>query len=309
MIIFFKKYFNRHTFPIIKFYLFHPIILLTNRLIILGLIIKKIINNDVNFNEKIKSNIPIDIVLCAIDKDYDVLVFAIDSIRKYIKHPIGNIYLVCPLSKKIEKISKTKKCILLDENKVLPITKKDINYFVNGQDRSGWLYQQLLKFGIDKFVENEYFLITDADTIYCRPQVFVYSNKVLLPVSGQLCHLPYLAMINRLIGYKIKPTINFVIHHSLFEKTKINILKQYIEKINKKKWYQAIIDNIDPREGSSFSEYETYGQFMLLMYRNDFLIEYAYNRGYGRKQIADIKAITVKNKLKHKNISFHSYDI
>lgn len=304
----FKQFTNKLIYPIIFYYLTHPLVLFKNRLTVLTLFFNKFTGKDVNFNEKTVSMITIDIVLCAIKKDYPVLIHAIKSVRKFIKHPIGNIYIISPVSEEIVKIAKKNKCILIDENKILPITKKDIDYTVRGLDRSGWLFQQLLKWSADQFVKNEHFLITDADTVYCRPQVFIDNNKVLLPVSGQLCHLPYFSAIKRLTGYEVKPILNVTIHHSLFEKTKLCRIKDIIEKKCKKPWFRAIIDNIDHKEGASVSDYETYGQIALLKFKNDFKLEYAFNRGYRRNQLNSIETIQNKSLSRYKNISFHSYD-
>lgn len=299
---------NRTTHPIIKYYLTHPIILIKNRIIVLSLIIKKWFGEDVNFNKNSVSAIPIDIVICAIKKDYPVLIHAIKSIRKYIKHPIGDIFIISPISNEIKVLTDNYKCILIDENKVLPITKNDIKYTVNGMDRSGWLFQQLLKWSADKFVKNQHFLITEADTAYCRPQVFIHNRRVLLPVSNQLCHLPYFAAVKRLIGKKVDPIINVTSHHSLFEKTKLKALKQTIEKRCKVVWWQGIINKLDHKQGASVSDYETYGQFVYLNYPNDFEKEYWYNHSFKRTQLKDINKIIKQSRNKYKNISFHSYD-
>ncbi len=303
-----SKILNRENFPIIGYYLSHPLVLLRNRLIIASLILKKKLGRDVNFRRRVKSDVPIDVVMCAIDKDYDVLVHVIDSIRKYIRHPLGKIFLICPPSDRIKKIAKDKKCVFLDENKMLPITKKDIRYTFRGQNRSSWLFQQLLKWSADEHVTNEHFLITEADTVYCRPQVFVHNRKVLLPISSQLCHLPYFAAIKRLTGEKIALIINVTSHHSLFEKTKLSAVKKAIEKKTKKVWWQGIIDKIDHQQGSSVSDYETYGQYVFKNYPQDFEMEFWFNHDYKRNQLKDIKKIIKQSKKKYKNISFHSYN-
>ena len=122
------KYFFNH--PIVKYYTRHPIVLFKNRIIIFFLWLKKIFNQDINFNNNIHSDVPIDVVIAAIDKDYDVLVHVIDSIRTNIKHPIGDIIIISPKSEGIVDLCETKKCTFIDENTVLPITKKDIYYTV-----------------------------------------------------------------------------------------------------------------------------------------------------------------------------------
>jgi len=300
------KYFFGH--PIVRYYTRHPVILAKNRTIVFFLWLKKIFKQDVNFDDNVHSDIPIDIVIAAVDKDYDVLVHVIDSIRLNIKHPVGDIIVISPNSESIIKLCEEKKCTFVDENTVLPITKKDIDYSANGVDRSGWLFQQFLKWSGDKYAKNEYFLIADADTIFCRPQVFINKNKVLLPVNNQLCHIPYFDAYKKLIGNKIKPLINFTSHHSLFQKSKLRSVKQKIEKQCKNQWHDAIINNIDKREGSSISvDYETYGQFVYSNYPNDFILEHWFNLSLNRKQLNNLPELMDMHKADYKSISFHSY--
>jgi len=224
-----------------------------------------------------------------------------------VKHPIGDIVIIIPKSEIIMNLCKMRKCVFVDEDTVLPITKKDIKYTVNGKDRSGWLFQQLLKWSGDKYAKNDYFLIADADTIFCRPQVFIYDNKVILPVSNQLCHVPYFVTYSKLLGQKILPLINFTSHHSLFQKNRLTTLKKKIEKHNKTKWYKAIVNSIDTNEGSSVSDYETYGQFVYSTCPNDYILEHWFNLSMSRSMLGGISKILKENYKKYKTISFHSY--
>lgn len=305
-------YFVRHPIyfachPIVKYYTRHPLILLKNRVILVRLWLKKIIKCDINFDDKVYSDTPIDVVIPAIDKDLDVSVHVIDSIRKNVKHPIGDIIIISPKSEIITNLCKTKNCVFVDENTVLPITKKDINYTVAGVDRSGWLFQQLLKWSGDKYAKNDYFLITEADTVFCRPQVFIYDNKVILPVSSQICHIPYFVTYRKLLGKSIAPLLNFTSHHSLFQKSRLITLKKSIEKHCKTTWYKAIINSIDTKEGSSVSDYETYGQFVYSNYPREFILEHWFNLSLSRSKIDRIFKILKENNKKYKTISFHSY--
>jgi len=296
------------THPIVKYYLSHPVVLFKNRAIILFLWFKKAVNRDPNFDDKIYSDIPIDIVIPAIDKDCEVLPYVIDSIREKIKHPIGEIVIISPKSKVIINLCKTKKCRFVDENTVLPITKKDINYTVAGADRSGWLFQQLLKWSGNKYVKNDYFLVADADTIFCRPQAFIYDNKVILPVNSQLCHTPYFTAYRKLLGKSIVPLLNFTSHRSLFQKSKLIRLKKSIERQSKTKWYKAIINSIDIKEGSSVSDYETYGQFVYSNYSREFMLEHWFNKSLKRGDLADIESLIKENSKIFKSLSLHSYN-
>ena len=294
--------------PALKYYSRHPFQLLKNRLILISLMIKKFMGNDINFKDNVKSDTPIDVVMCAIDKDYDILVHAIDSVRKNIKHPLGKIYIISPLSERIKAICEQKKCISIDENKVLPITKKDIEYKVDGHDRSGWLFQQLLKWGADKFTENDNFLVTEADTVFCRPRVFVNKSKIVFPVSSYPSHIPYFQAINNLLGLRVAPLINLTSHHGLYSKKILQSLKNDIEKHCNMKWYEAIIEKADRKEGSSVSDYDSYGQYALSKYPEDCELEYWYNIHFGRSDLGKIKTIIKKYAKNYKAISFHSYD-
>lgn len=300
------KYFISH--PIVKYYSTHPLVLIKNRITLLSLWLKKPTHKDINFDDKIRSNIPIDIVIVAVNKDYDILPYVIDSVRINVRHPIGNIIIMSPKSKTIINLCKLKKCVFVDENKVLPITKKDINYTVNGINRSGWLFQQLLKWSGDKYVKNDYFLIVDADTVFCRPQIYVYKNKVILSVNNQLCHTPYFDIYKKLLGVEIKPLVNLTSHHMLFKKTILSMLKRKIEQRSNTKWYRTIINNIDPKEGSFISDYETYGQFFYSNYSNKCILEHWFNLSLSRSKYYDkIVKILRENNKSYKTISFHSY--
>lgn len=299
-------YFLSH--PIVKYYSTHPLTLLKNRIIIFLLWFKKIIHKDINFDDEIHSNVPIDVVIVAVDKDYDILPFVIDSVRINVKHPIGNIVIISPKSKTIVDLCKIKKCVFVDEKIALPITKKSIHYTVNGLNRSGWLYQQLLKWCGDKYSKNNYFLIADADTVFCRPQIFNTNNKVILSVNHQLCHIPYFDTYNKLLRTEIKPLVNLTSHHILYKKSILAELKQRIEECNGIPWYKAIIRLIDLNEGSFISDHETYGQFFYSNYPNEWLLEHWFNLSLSRsKYFYKISKILKENSKRYKTISFHSY--
>lgn len=301
------KYFLNH--PIVRYYSTHPVVLFRNRMIIFSLGLKKLFGLDQNFRKKIRSTVPIDIIIVAIDKDYDVLVHVISSIRKNILHPIGEIIIISPKSKLIRDLCKRKKCRFVDEATVLPISKKDIDYIVDGKDRSGWIFQQLLKWSGDKYAKNNFFLIADADTIFCRPQVFVFNGKITMSACSQLGHVPYYQAYEKLTGEKVEPLINFTSHHSLFEKEKLSELKNKIEKHSRLAWYEAIIKtkNINPGEGSCVSDYETYGQYVFKHYRDECRLEHWFNLSLSRKILPKVSKLREKFSRGYKTISFHSY--
>lgn len=293
--------------PTVKYYVRHPIILFHNRIIVFFLWLKKIVHSDINFDSNIYSDVPIDVVIPAIDKDAEVLVYVIDSIRTNVRHPIGDIIIISPKSEIIMNLCKMKECIFVDENTVLPITKKDVDCTWQGMDRSGWLFQQLLKWSGDKYAKNDYFLVADADTIFCRPQVFIYNGKVILSVNSQPCFTLYFEAYTKLVGREIASLLNFTSHHSLFQKSKLKDVKQKIEEQCKAEWYQAIVGCINKKEIITVSDYETYGQFVFSNYREEYRLEHWFNLSLSRLKLNGISEILKENYKEYKSISFHSY--
>ena len=145
--------------------------------------IKKLIMNNIRRilpfyylpNKDVCSDIPLDVIIPTCSKDYRTLKMVVDSIRKYVKHPIGKIMIIAPKGD-LENFCKDNNLVFIDENTVLPITKKDIKYTPCGKDRSGWIFQQLLKLNSDTLTDKDYFLIVDSDTVFTRPQTFI-DNK------------------------------------------------------------------------------------------------------------------------------------
>ncbi|KKQ35134.1 MAG: hypothetical protein US50_C0024G0003 [Candidatus Nomurabacteria bacterium GW2011_GWB1_37_5] len=296
--------------PIVRYYLVHPIILFQNRLVVLRLSLNRYVGQDSSFTKNApKSNLKIDIVIPVIEKDLETLPYVIDSVRENIRHPIGNIFLISPSSNKIEKVCKHKKCKFIFEEDLIKISKKDIPYKVNGVDRSGWLYQQLLKWSADKIPGiGDAFLITDADTVYCRPQVFEHNNKIILSVSHQFCHIPYFDAIKKLTGKSIKPIYNVTSHHSLFELEKLSEIKKQIEKHTGKVWYRAIISLANSTEGSCVSDYETYGQLVYILYPKDYLLEHWFNGSISYKKRSEVGKLVKIYTDRYKSLSFHTYN-
>ena len=243
----------------------------------------------------------IDVVIPTTDKDLNKLSLVIPSLAN-IQHHIDNIYLVAPDSDFIRGFCNKYNCTFIDENTVLDITVKDIDYKPCGMDRSGWIFQQLLKLNCDKICKNEYILVADSDTVFTRKQFFVKRNKMVFDCSDEY-HAPYFTSYKKLLGLNKRFALSFVAHHMLFKKSFLSEMKQKIEEYTHKKWVDAIIDNLDPAQTSSFSEYETYGNYMYYNHRKYMIIREWYN-----KSIVFTEYDKIPNKNKYKTVSMHSYN-
>lgn len=289
----------------IVYFVTHPIILVRNRLVVQSLKRKVTINS----NWDIKSELQIDVVFPTIAKDFEVVGPMIDSVRQYLKHPVENIYIISPPTEEIKTLCKQKGCVYVDENTLLPITIKDIKYTHLGINRSGWLFQQLLKWGASTLGRNRHFLVTESDTVFIRPRVFEDDGKFIIPCSNEFPHIPYYKMYEKLLGEKVEPILNLTAHHCLYDKVILNELKDKIEKNCGNSWFQSIINNIDLTEGSCVSEYETYQQYINKNHPDKVKLEYWGNISLPRSEVKNLPTLSQELKDDYKVISFHSYNI
>ncbi|TBL72450.1 DUF6492 family protein [Paenibacillus thalictri] len=203
----------------------------------------------------------IDVIIPAIEKDLGTLPLVIDSVRKHVTHTIGEIIVVSPESEKIKAMCARKNCRFVNENTVLPITKKDIRYSSAKWERSGWMYQQLLKLGSTKLTNRKFYLTIDADTILLRPHTFRANGKTVF-FYRNWSQPEYFVTYRKLLGKKRSSSKSFVAHYMLFEKAKVVQLKKAIEARHQTPWYKAILNNFNRKKQFAFSEFETYGNFL-----------------------------------------------
>jgi hypothetical protein len=235
-------------------------------------------------NNQLMSRTRIDVLIPAIEKDLKILPFVIDAVRKHVKHPIGNILIVSPNSQKIRQLCTQKQCKFINENTVLPITKKNINYRTNRWDRSGWLFQQFLKLSGDKLCSQAFYLVIDADTVLTRSHIFRQNQKTIF-YCRNWSRPEYFKTYKKLLGKKKTSNRSFVTHYMLFEKAKVSKLKRAIESKHKTSWYQAILRNIDKSKQVTFSEFETYGNFLHANFPGQIIQRKALNKGISRHGI------------------------
>ncbi len=246
----------------------------------------------------------IDILIPAIEKDLKTLPFVIDAVRKQVKHPIGQILIVAPKRRRIMQLCKIKKCKFVDENTVLPIDKKQIRYRSKKWERSGWLFQQLLKLSGDTLCTSENFLVIDADTVLIRPHVFIAGKKTVF-YCRNWSRPEYFKTYIKLLGKKPASPSSLVAHYMLLNKSKLKQLKRTIEAKHQTKWYLAILRKMDKSKQYAFSEFETYGNFFYSSQPGKVILKKALNKSLN----VNIGQITPKRMRalakKYRSISFH----
>ena len=253
----------------------------------------------------IPSRIKIDILTPVVEKDLEVLPYVISGIRKNLKHPIGNINIIAPQSLSIINFCKQYSCRFFDEDSVLPIKIKDINYVVDGVNRSGWLFQTLLKWA-DNVCSSEYYFVTCADTVLIRPQVFLRKDRMVL-LNSDSYHPPYYQVYEKLIGEPKKQFATFTANQIFISKTKLAELKKVIKDNTGLEWYRAIVEKADRTQGSGYSGYETYGSWLAKNYPDEVVVEYWFNKSLRRDKLRNINSLMKGYSDKFKSLSFHSF--
>lgn len=252
------------------------------------------------------SKTPIDIFIPTIAKDLTVLPFVVEYARKNIKHPISSIYIVAPDEEEIRKVATNLQCVFINEKDVLGYGKDQTPYSFDGNDASGWLYQQLLKLNCYKVCTEEHILILDSDTLVINPKKFEYKGNYILDFADEL-HPPYFETYNQLLGLKHRMPVSFVCHHMLFKKSNLQALQKHIETIHSKPWDKAIIEMAEQKRAHYFSEYETYANFVLEKTNDTYIFEYWFNSPLHRVKLSEIDFVISSLKDKYKTVSFHSY--
>lgn len=204
----------------------------------------------------------IDVLIPAVEKDLEVLPLCVEGVRRCVLNPIAEIYLVAPDTDAMRAAARQLRLEFVDERRVIGYGPRDIKCITaSGHDRSGWMYQQLLK--LSGAVGNSpQFLVIDADHILLRGHTFVTADNRLVMYRSSEYHRPYYEAMKRLIGVPHEEALSYVAHKMIFDRRLLNELRACIEsRSDGIPWDKAIIAAADLSGPSPFSEYETFGHF------------------------------------------------
>ena len=226
------------------------------------------------FHEIVPADIDIDVVMPVIRKDIKILPLCLQGIRRCVPHRIDNIYIVAPDDFEIKSFCKDNNLIYVDECSVLGYSPEKLNLRVSNADgrivdRSGWLFQQLIKLS-GKIGTSRYYLCIDADHILLQNHTLISrKNKFVFYLSPEF-HKPYYVNIEKLMKKDIanKSVFSYVTHKMIFDKDVINKLHAEIEHKNGIRWDKAILDTYDRTQGAGFSEFELYGNYIDLKHKH-----------------------------------------
>jgi|GEM_PF-2302905 len=213
-----------------------------------------------------ESSVPIDVVLIATKKDFNVIPYSIESIRKYLKQPINRAVLISPRSPKALKLAKKLNMEFIDENSLLNL--KDFTNWVKENNLSynyaniNWYYQQFLKLLYSKESESDNYFVIDADIVMNRPFVLVSDDNInTFFIGNNDAHEISKSSIKQLLGEEqFVPKFSYIADLMSFNK---NIVKEMLNKIEAKfnlEFYKAAI-LVEQNSDARFSEYEMYGAY------------------------------------------------
>ena len=183
------------------------------------------------------------------------------------KHPVRQIYIIAPHQEEIVSFCQQFSLAFVDEVSVFGMPPRDLGLtirFADGQevDRSGWLFQQLVKLS-GKIGTCRYYLCIDADHVLLRPHVFLTTDSKTVFYMSYEQHQPYYDNIQRLIPGLPLASLSYVDHKMLFDKEELERLHTTLERGHEGAvWTDVIVDSYDRRCLAGFSEFELYGNFI-----------------------------------------------
>jgi len=157
---------------------------------------------------------------------------------------------------------------LLDEDRLIPemtlaeLKTLPLPFFPRG---AGWYYQQFLKYAFAfQNIEDDHYLIWDADTIALRPMRFFDDQGRMLFTKATEHHSPYFQTYKKLLGEEAHSEFSFISQHLIVQKSVLREMLARIEEMHPqhKNWAWAIMGNLDGVGTNLFSEYETLGHYV-----------------------------------------------
>jgi hypothetical protein len=261
----------------------------------------------INFRKISASNEEIDVIIPMIKKDLDVFPLCLEGIKNCVSNPVKNIFVVAPSVMEIIFFCKKHNLIFVDEDSVLGFSPKKIGLKIlndNGvlSDRSGWLFQQLIKLSGNKISTCDNYLCIDSDHVLLQPHTFISTkNKSVFYMSSEL-HQPYYDNLKKLMGDIKLSKFSYVSHKMIFNKKEIENLQDCISKYHNCDWIQAIINNYNKKQLSGFSEFELYGNFV----KNKIITPWR-EQALRYSEISDYKTLVKRYGKRYRSITFPEY--
>lgn len=128
--------------------------------------------------------------------------------------------------------------------------------------RFGWYLQQFLKWQYRHICNAEHYLIWDADTVLVQHNNFFADQEPSFNMASEY-HKPYFSTMERAFGLTRQVEQSFISQYMLINVETLNQLIDNYEAGASIPWFLSLLEHLDRTNPSEFSEYETYGSYVL----------------------------------------------
>lgn len=218
-----------------------------------------------------------DVVLVISRKDISLLQNSIEFIKKNLD---GKRYICIGCKELKDIVENILHCVFLDEDTIFPqMTLSHIQNIIKEKggnpQRAGWYFQQLLKMAYSYISETRSYVVWDSDTIPLSHIDYIMNNKYVFMGKKEF-HKPYFDVVYKLFKgevYRWNKEISFIAENMIID---CLYMKEMLDEINTNTeltgeyFYEKIINAISEKElsWSGFSEFETYGNYMMIKHPN-----------------------------------------
>ena len=192
-----------------------------------------------------------------------MLALCLEGARRNVTDGIDNIFIVAPDDADIRDMCRRESVNYINERELMGFGKDDIHVPYN---RNGWLYQQLIKF--KGYCLSPCYLALDADHVLLRPHQFVSGDQRIFYMADEF-HQPYFEVINKLFGGTVQKAVkkSFISDKMLFDAPLVAQMLHEIGWHNELNWWESIVKYYADSK-SGFSEFETYGSWLMARHKD-----------------------------------------
>jgi len=244
-----------------------------------------------------------DVLITCGSKDFNKLPHCVESIKKNI-NGFNVIYVV-------SNVVYTEKAIP-GVTYVLDDAVMDFSFLKltgNNTHRKGWYKQQFIKL-FQTFTNDDY-LVVDADVYFNKPISILENEKPTFLLGQNQFHEPYFQLMKKVFGITKVFQHSFINEVMYFKREYVNELIK-LSGMDKSVLYTKIVETINEIDHpSGFSEFETYGNFIISYYPESYNVRCVKAIGKAKKGVwTNVEIVENINKMTNGDFdlfSMHSW--
>lgn len=135
-------------------------------------------------------------------------------------------------------------------------------------DKIDILSKQYAVLNLDRIIDSDYIFNVDADVIFNKSISLFYNNKTIFYLENEY-YEPYFRTIRDIFGIEkiLDNSVSFIADFMLLESNKLVTMRSTCSPLKDYQLLKSIVDKntpvTEPRSYPAFSEYETYGTWMM----------------------------------------------